>query len=142
MNLSITPVQFNKPYTTSCNCKRKSQQSFQALPVEIRRLPGEKELPLNVLSKRDKAVDAFTGVVEAVASRLGINTQKLEKEGYSVEFMPKFKFSSKMKASLKNKQQEVVLTTTQKPIVVDMSRDDASHPAKQFVHLLSDANLI
>ncbi len=140
MNLSITPINFN----TTANCKRNNNQAqnFEALPIRVFRHPEVGADVLNAAVKRDKVVDKFMGKVEELSKKIGINTDKFAEEGYSVEFIPKFPFSSKMSAALKDKGRNIVkFGETQQPLMVNIRRGNEFEEAENFTNMLQLINL-
>jgi len=139
MNLSITPINFNN-YSTTQNCRRNNQtQNFESLRVRVFRHPEEGKDILNTIRKRDMVVDRFTAKFEEIAEKIGVNTNKMDEQGYSVEFIPKFAFSSKMSAILKNKEQNIVQGTDRLPLMIDLKRGNEFDQAEEFAHMIKDA---
>lgn len=150
MNLSITPVNFNN-YSAARNCRNNNQsQNFEALPVTVFRHPAETGDVLRAFEKRDKVIDVFTGVLEEAAKRLGINTDKMAEEGFSLVAIPKFRHSSKMRVDLVDKHHDVVtFSRHNKPITANISSASlngnpyglASSEAEDFAYMLKRARL-
>lgn len=140
MNLSITPVNFKN--TTNCQRNNNPTQKFEALPVRVFRHPeGGKDI-LNAAVKRDKVVDRFMGKVEELAQKVGINTDQFAEKGYSVEFIPKFPFSSKMSASLTDKGHNLVkVGEEQQPLMVNIRKGTEFEEAENFTNMLKQINL-
>lgn len=137
MNLSITPISFKN--TTNCKRNNNQAQNFEALPIRVFRHPEVGADVLNAAVKRDKVVDKFMGKVEELAKKVGINTDKFAEEGYSVEFIPKFPFSSKMSAALKDKGRNIVKVDEQ-PLMVNIRRGNEFEEAENFTNMLQRFN--
>lgn len=86
-------------------------------------------------------VDRFLAKFEEVAETLGVNTDKMDQQGYSLEFVPKFAFSSKMSAMLKNKSQNFVEGRDRLPIMVDLKRGNELEQAEELAYVIKGANL-
>lgn len=150
MNLSITPVNFNN-YSATRNCRNNNQsQNFEALPVTVFRHPAETRDVLKAFEKRDKVIDVFTGVLEEAAKRLGINTDKLAEEGFSLVAIPKFRHSSKMRVELVDKNCDVVtFSRHNQPVSANISDATlngipyglAHSEAENFAYMLRNARL-
>lgn len=142
MNLSITPVNFNN-YSATQNCKRNNNQTqnFEALRIRVFSHPEEGSDLLNARRKRDMLADRFTARFEEIAEKIGVNTNKMDEQGYSLEFIPKFAFSSKMSAILKNKDQNIVQGSDRLPLMVDVKRGYEFERAEEFAYMLKDAKL-
>lgn len=142
MTLTITPVKFNNYSATQNYRKNNNQnQNFEGLPVRVFCHPEEGRDILNSVRKRDIIVDRFTAKLEEVAQQIGINTNKMDEQGYSVEFIPKFAFSSKMSAILKNKEQNIVQCSDRAPLMIDIRRGTELNQAEEFAYMLKDAHL-
>lgn len=139
MNLSITPVNFNN-YSAAQNSKNQSQ-NFGAIQARVFRHPEDGKDILYAFRKRDMVVDKFLAKFEEVAESLGINTDKMTEQGYSLEFVPKFAFSSKMSAMLKNKSQNFVPGKDRLPIMVDLKRGNELSQAEELAYVIQGANL-
>ncbi len=139
MNLSITPVNFNN-YSAAKNCNNQSQK-FEGLQARVFRHPEDGRDILNAIRKRDMVVDRFLAKFEEVAETLGVNTDKMDQQGYSLEFVPKFAFSSKMSAMLKNKSQNFVEGRDRLPIMVDLKRGNELEQAEELAYVIKGANL-
>lgn len=142
MNLSITPVNVRNNYSATPNCKRNNNQAqnFEGLQARVFRHPEDGKDILKVFEKRDKVVDRFMCKLEEVAQQLGVNTNKMEEQGYSVEFVPKFAFSSKMSAILKNKDQNIVQGKDHLPVMTNIHRGNEFEKAEEFANILKDEN--
>lgn len=123
MNLSISPISFNN-YSATQNYRRNNNQTqnFQALPITVFQHPAESRDVIKAFEKRDKVVDVFSGVFEEISKRIGIDTNKMAENGFSLEFIPKFRSSSKMRVSLVDKKHDIVTCGRhQKPITTNIS---------------------
>lgn len=61
----------------------------------------------------------------------------MDEQGYFVEFVPKFAFSSKMSAHLKNKDQNL----NHLPVTAHIRRGHETPQAESFAHMLKGVNL-
>lgn len=76
MNLAITPVGVNNTYSHQ-NYNRNSNQNFGALQAQFR--PQAR-----IARNADIILDKFLYHFESAAKRIGLDTEKLEKKGYSL----------------------------------------------------------
>ncbi len=123
MNLSISPINFNN-HSAAQNCRRNNNQTqnFQALPITVFQHPAESRDVIKAFERRDRVIDVFCGVLEETAKRIGLDTDKMAEKGFSLEFIPKFRSSSKMRVSLVDKKHDVVtFARHQKPITTNVS---------------------
>lgn len=135
MSLSIAPIGFNNTYTNKIQNKNNNRlQNFEALPIQVLKHPEDGKDVLKTFVKRDKVVDLFMCKVEEMAKKIGINTDAMKDEGYAMEFVPRFAFSSKMTAALKNKNQEVVQS-------INVRKGDEIEQAEKFVEKLKETKL-
>ncbi len=111
MNLAVTPVKFNN-YSATQNCKNNnSQQNFEGIQARLLRHSSEKASDMintRTVTHRDMIIDRVLYSLEETAKKIGLNTDKLEKKGITIDFIPEESFSTRMTAFVKDKEGNVV----------------------------------
>ncbi len=142
MNLAVTPVKFNN-YSATQNCKRNnSQQNFEALPVKLTPLKEEIGKLITPARKRDMVIDRFQYHFEKTVEKLGLKSEKLEKEGYILDFIPEYPNSSKMTAFLKDKKGNIVQDKEGIPVMTKVRSGLEESVGEEFAHQLDNIDLL
>ncbi len=140
MNLAVTPVKFNN-YSATQNCKNNSQQNFGALQVKLSQLKEEAGSLIIPTRKRDIVLDIFSYHFEKTVEKLGLKSEKLERDGYVLDFIPEFPHSTKMTAFLKDKTGNIVQNEGI-PVYTKIRSGMEEQVGEEFAHQLKDINLL
>lgn len=140
MNLAVTPVKFNN-YSATQNCKNNSQQNFGALQLKLSKLKEEAGSLVTPTRKRDIILDIFSYHFENTVKKLGLKSEKLEKDGYILDFIPDFPHSSKMTAFLKDNTGNIVQHEG-RPVYTKIRSGMEESVAEDFAYQLNDINLL
>lgn len=140
MNLAVTPVKFNN-YSATQNCKNNSQQNFGTLQVKLTPLKEEMGKLITPARKRDIVIDKFSYYFEKTVEKLGLRSERLEKDGYLLDFIPEYPHSTKMTAFLKDKTGNVVQNEGI-PVMTKIRSGMEEQVGEEFAYQLKDINLL
>ena len=144
MNLAVTPVKFNN-YSATQNCKNNnSQQNFEGMTAKL--LTHVKENPEAMLNTstvkhRDMIIDRTMHALEEVAKKIGLNTDKLEQRGMTLDFHPEECYSTRMTAFLKDKDGKCVTNEAGCPIFAKVKRGTELDQGENLAYDIKGLNL-
>lgn len=142
MNLAVTPVKFNN-YSATQNCKNNSQQNFEGLTAKLLRHSTESKAEMlnsNTVKHRDMIIDRTMHALEEVAKKIGLNTEKLEQRGLTLDFIPEERYSTRMTAFLKDKSGNVVQNEG-RPIYAKVKRGNELDQGENLAYDIKGLNL-